>query len=120
ANIPFGPLGVFRRGRLAQLVARRKRAILRQSPARTPTVVCDAVIDREIERRAVRARLAARNDYDRAQIWQPHKREASPTPIAVYNSTLDRRPGRLPQDRSIAMAPIPAECRSGTPLRALP
>jgi hypothetical protein len=62
AHVPGGALRVACRGRLAQAVARRNRAVLGTPAARAPAAGRKAERTRDIQRGAVHAALAAGND----------------------------------------------------------
>jgi (2Fe-2S) ferredoxin len=63
AHVPFRALAGIGAGRFGQLILIGDNPIFRDSPARTPTAVRNAVRDGKIQGSAVRAGLAARNDF---------------------------------------------------------
>src|SRR5271157_1801797 len=62
-NILFGSLGIVRGRRLFEQISIRKRPVFRPPAFWHPTSMGNAESQGKVQRRSVRARLAARNDF---------------------------------------------------------
>src|SRR5205814_1208832 len=81
-------LRVFGFGCFLQLVTRSEHAVFRQPAARAPAAVRNIMLNCEIQRRAIHARLSAGNDF--------LNQKASPPPIRRTRKTRRFSRSRIP------------------------
>ena len=106
AHVPLGPLRILAGRSLLEPVLRRDGAVFSKPAPRAPTPMRKVVFDGEVERRAIGARLTARDDRDARYVV--HRQILGNRTWMVHNSAVKN----YPHGSQLTIDSAPTKCDS--------